>query len=43
MELRHKLAMRQEYRKPLLCRHACDFLGQATSGSFGQLRSHVAM
>jgi hypothetical protein len=29
--------------QPLLGRHAFDVLGQATSGSLGQLRFHVAM
>jgi hypothetical protein len=35
--------MGQERSQPLLGRHASDVLGQVASGSFGQLRFHVAM
>jgi len=42
-ELRHQLAMRQECGQSLFGRHALDVLAQAASGSFGQLRFHVAM
>jgi hypothetical protein len=43
LELSHQFAMGHKRSQPLLGSHASDFLGQATSGSLGQLRFHVAM